>query len=56
MDLFQRDDFMPLPCAHPNCHTIAYAFRNADTTIPADAFYRRQEQPGPAREWDQLHT
>ncbi len=25
--LFTRDDFMPLPCAHPNCHTLSYAYR-----------------------------
>lgn len=26
--LFRQDDFMPLPCAHPNCHSISYAFRS----------------------------
>ncbi|GIW98721.1 MAG: hypothetical protein KatS3mg111_2054 [Pirellulaceae bacterium] len=25
--LLRRDDFLPLPCAHPNCHQIAYAWR-----------------------------
>jgi uncharacterized radical SAM superfamily Fe-S cluster-containing enzyme len=25
--LFVDDDFLPLPCAHPNCHTLSYAFR-----------------------------
>ena len=24
---FVADDFMPLPCAHPNCHTLTYAYR-----------------------------
>ena len=24
---FTAADFMPLPCAHPNCHQIAYAYR-----------------------------
>ncbi|MFO0953077.1 MAG: radical SAM protein [Isosphaeraceae bacterium] len=27
--LFHIDDFLPLPCAHPNCHTLTYAFRPA---------------------------
>jgi hypothetical protein len=27
--LFAADDFLPLPCAHPNCHTVAYVYRNA---------------------------
>ncbi len=26
--LFTADDFMPLPCAHPNCHSLSYAFRS----------------------------
>lgn len=25
--LFLESDFMPLPCAHPNCHTLTYAYR-----------------------------
>ena len=25
--LFREDDFLPLPCAHPNCHQIAIAYR-----------------------------
>lgn len=32
--LFEADDFMPLPCAHPNCHTLAYLFRHADGAVP----------------------
>ncbi len=24
---WQADDFLPLPCAHPNAHTLAYAYR-----------------------------
>jgi tetraether lipid synthase len=26
--LFREDDFLPLPCAHPNCHQIAIAYRH----------------------------
>lgn len=27
-------DFYPLPCAHPNCHQMAYLYRGAGTPIP----------------------
>ena len=36
--LFAVDDFMPLPCAHPNCHSVAYAYRTADTVVPLTRF------------------
>ena len=26
--LFREDDFLPLPCAHPNCHSLSYAYRS----------------------------
>ena len=26
--MFREDDFLPLPCAHPNCHQLAYAYRS----------------------------
>ena len=32
--LFSEADFLPLPCAHPNCHQLAYAFRSATGVIP----------------------
>lgn len=32
--LFVEDDFMPLPCAHPNCHSLAYVYRRGDTAVP----------------------
>ncbi|MCA9101691.1 MAG: radical SAM protein [Planctomycetales bacterium] len=32
--LFREDDFMPLPCAHPNCHSMAYAWRRGGEVIP----------------------
>lgn len=32
--LFEPGDFMPLPCAHPNCHSLAYAYRRGGQVIP----------------------
>jgi len=32
--LFRASDFMPLPCAHPNCHTLSYAFREGEEITP----------------------
>jgi hypothetical protein len=32
--MFAEDDFLPLPCAHPNCHTLTYAYRHEGTMIP----------------------
>jgi uncharacterized radical SAM superfamily Fe-S cluster-containing enzyme len=28
------EDFIPLPCAHPNCHMLAYLYRGGDTPLP----------------------
>jgi uncharacterized radical SAM superfamily Fe-S cluster-containing enzyme len=36
--MFGVDDFMPLPCAHPNCHSISYAFRHHGTATPLMRF------------------
>jgi 7,8-dihydro-6-hydroxymethylpterin dimethyltransferase len=36
--LFREDDFLPLPCAHPNCHQIAIAYRARGTAIPVTRF------------------
>jgi uncharacterized radical SAM superfamily Fe-S cluster-containing enzyme len=36
--MFQRDDFMPLACAHPNCHTLTYAFRRRGQVVPLPRF------------------
>ena len=33
--LFREDDFLPLPCAHPNCHQIAIAYRTGVSGGPA---------------------
>lgn len=38
--LLAADDFMPLPCAHPNCHSIAYVFRSkCEGPIPVTRFF-----------------
>ncbi|MFO0662152.1 MAG: radical SAM protein [Polyangiaceae bacterium] len=36
--MFREDDFIPLPCAHPNCHTITYAFRHEGSVTPLTRF------------------
>ena len=32
--IFRTDDFMPLPCAHPNCHQLTYAYRAHGQVVP----------------------
>lgn len=32
--LLTEADFYPLPCAHPNCHMMAYLYRGGDTPVP----------------------
>ncbi len=32
--MFLESDFMPLPCAHPNCHTLTYAYRKDGAVFP----------------------
>src|SRR5690606_23921826 len=36
--LFREDDFLPLPCAHPNCHQIAFAYRHGGSAVPVTRF------------------
>jgi uncharacterized radical SAM superfamily Fe-S cluster-containing enzyme len=36
--LFRKDDFLPLPCAHPNCHQIAIAYRHDGSATPLTRF------------------
>ncbi len=36
--LFLESDFIPLPCAHPNCHTLTYAFRTEGRVLPLTRF------------------
>ena len=36
--LYRTDDFMPLPCAHPNCHSLSIAWRHDGTVTPLTRF------------------
>ncbi|HAN97300.1 MAG TPA: radical SAM protein [Planctomycetaceae bacterium] len=33
------DDFLPLPCAHPNCHFIALAYRGSGGLVPLSQLF-----------------
>jgi hypothetical protein len=35
---FRESDFFPVPCAHPNAHTLAYGFRAGGTVTPVTRF------------------
>lgn len=37
-DVWRETDFSPLPCAHPNAHTLAYAFRDGERMLPLARF------------------
>ena len=37
-DTFEESDFLPLPCAHPNAHSLAYAFRHRGQVSPLNRF------------------
>jgi uncharacterized radical SAM superfamily Fe-S cluster-containing enzyme len=43
--LFQPDDFLPLPCAHPNCHIISYVYRKGDIRLPLARFIDAKHHP-----------
>ncbi len=38
-DVFTESDFMPLPCAHPNCHSLAYAYRGSSKIVSIAQFF-----------------
>ncbi|HJT36215.1 MAG TPA: radical SAM protein [Pirellulales bacterium] len=40
--LFREDDFLPLPCAHPNCHSLSYAYRSGGRVVPLSRFIDAQ--------------
>jgi len=40
---FIEDDFMPLPCAHPNCHQMSYAYRYQGELVPLMRFIKATE-------------
>jgi hypothetical protein len=41
--LFHESDLIPLPCAHPNCHSLTYAYRHDGTLTPLTRFIRPEE-------------
>lgn len=40
---FREDDFFPIPCAHPNSHTLCYTYRRDEEVIPITRFVDMQE-------------
>src|SRR6185437_5481932 len=36
--LYRETDFLPLPCAHPNCHSLSYAYRSGGSVTPISRF------------------
>lgn len=41
--LLRASDFLPLPCAHPNCHSLTYAFREPGRLTPLPRFIDAQQ-------------
>ncbi|PHS04376.1 MAG: molybdenum cofactor biosynthesis protein MoaA [Blastopirellula sp.] len=41
--LFTEQDFMPLPCAHPNCHQMSYAYRSEGKLLPLLRFIEAEK-------------
>lgn len=37
-EVFAASDFLPLPCAHPNAHTLTYAYRSGGRALPLNRF------------------
>ena len=37
-EVWRESDFSPLPCAHPNAHSLAYAYRAAGSVVPLARF------------------
>ncbi|MFO0939362.1 MAG: radical SAM protein, partial [Pirellulales bacterium] len=35
---WQQSDFLPLPCAHPNAHSLAYGYREKQQLVPLTRF------------------
>ena len=54
--LFREDDFLPLPCAHPNCHSLTYAYRAGGDGRPAAAVHRRPQPPGHPGQRHHVHA
>ncbi|MCA9234533.1 MAG: radical SAM protein [Planctomycetales bacterium] len=43
VNAWQESDFTPLPCAHPNGHTLAYAYRTGGRLLPLARFVNLEE-------------
>ncbi|MDZ4688763.1 MAG: radical SAM protein [Planctomycetaceae bacterium] len=41
--LFAKADFLPLPCAHPNCHQLTYVYRSHGAVVPLLRFINAQD-------------
>jgi len=41
--LFTAEDFLPVPCAHPNCHMMTYVYRGTGKPIPVSRFLNLRE-------------
>ena len=40
---YSETDFFPVPCAHPNSHTLCYAYRTSDEVVPITRFVDMQQ-------------
>ncbi|HXX94460.1 MAG TPA: radical SAM protein, partial [Planctomycetota bacterium] len=36
--IFVEEDFLPVPCAHPNCHMMTYVYRGEGRPVPVSRF------------------
>lgn len=41
--MFRKEDFFPLPCAHPNCHQLSLSYRHANGLTPLTRFVDAKE-------------
>lgn len=41
--MWSETDFSPLPCAHPNAHTLSYAYRSRNRVTPLARFVNLEE-------------
>lgn len=40
---WKSSDFLPIPCAHPNSHTVAYAYRQGGLVTPLTQFMEMEQ-------------
>ena len=48
--MLREDDFYPLPCAHPNCHQMAYIYRGGEEAVPISRLIDVTRHDGPDRQ------